>query len=96
MCPFCKEGIRVNRGEDLQTVWSRHERFECRGKPKKKKRCAAPGCKTVLGPSNTVKCGRCGQETCLQHRDYDDHPCIPEPKKYTNEKQSKFKWLKVF
>lgn len=31
-------------------------------------RCSAPSCRELLGPTNTQRCGRCSQETCLTHR----------------------------
>lgn len=37
--------------------------------------CPAPGCRTTLGPSNSVACDRCGQRCCLAHRFPDAHNC---------------------
>eukprot|EP00903_Cladosiphon_okamuranus_P014868 g13767.t1 len=80
VCPLCEKTVRFTDSQDPNEQWDLHRRTDCnpgdykKNKPSKK-RCAAPRCREILGPTNTHRCARCGKETCLTHRFPDSHNC---------------------
>ena len=79
-CPLCAASIELQRGEDINETWARHERTACRPservKRTKKPRCPVKGCREKLTISNTVRCRHCAVEHCMTHRAATSHACI--------------------
>ena len=88
-CPLCHQGITVLPGHNPDVVFAEHEMTCSRSQASASSatsaatpapthvshQCPAPGCRTTLGPSNSVACDRCGQRCCLAHRFPDAHNC---------------------
>lgn len=82
-CPLCARLVRWTAAEDVNEVWEAHVRSggcqpeaEDAKKPKKKKkRCAADGCRELLLASNAFHCPKCALDVCLRHRFEGDHAC---------------------
>ncbi|KAI9919898.1 hypothetical protein PsorP6_015961 [Peronosclerospora sorghi] len=98
-CPVCKQLIRWTAALDVNAVWDQHVRSgectreQCKHHPleqptkRKKKRCAAAGCRDVLLTSNEFHCRKCTQDVCLKHRFEADHAC---DRRRTDQRQQ---WL---
>lgn len=77
-CPICGKSIRMAKSDNPDHAWETHFATECSqvaAKPAQTRICKAPGCKTVLGPSNTFVCSSCGLAVCLPHRVAEAHNC---------------------
>lgn len=77
-CIICGKSIKYEKGVGEDEVWNHHFATECTKQPEKKVAkalCPAPGCRNVLGPSNTYKCEKCGKTVCLSHRNPSNHTC---------------------
>ncbi|KAL0583312.1 hypothetical protein ABG067_006813 [Albugo candida] len=99
-CPICKKLIDWTPDQDIDQVWNAHTLCgDCvaisgdRLSKKKKVRCAALQCRTVIGPSNRFECTTCSQIVCLAHRFPNDHLCRkPQNRnvRFTSKKQTNF------
>ena len=86
-CPICNKPVKFSKAEDPDAVWRNHYAEACSQKPapslaapQAPAKCKAPGCRNILGPSNTFKCPRCQVNVCLSHRRVEDHACPAAPK----------------
>ena len=84
VCPLCAKGVRLVPDQDANITWENHVNTDCDpsnyDKVTKKKKCPVPGCREILGFSNTIKCRDCNVDHCLKHRFGPDHKC-PGPRK---------------
>ncbi|BAT96368.1 hypothetical protein LR48_Vigan02g035900 [Vigna angularis] len=84
VCPLCAKGVRLVPDQDANITWENHVNTDCDPsnyeKVTKKKKCPVPGCREILGFSNTIKCRDCMVDHCLKHRFGPDHKC-PGPRK---------------
>ncbi|CAJ1967579.1 unnamed protein product [Sphenostylis stenocarpa] len=84
ICPLCAKGVRLVPDQDANITWENHVNTDCDPsnyeKVTKKKKCPVPGCREILGFSNTIKCRDCSVDYCLKHRFGPDHKC-PGPRK---------------
>ncbi|KAI0322362.1 hypothetical protein OF83DRAFT_798272 [Amylostereum chailletii] len=77
-CPLCNEPVAIPPGEDPNVRMERHLNVDCSvmtGKSRKPKsaRCAKGKCgKTLISP---IKCDKCNQQFCPQHRFPNTHDC---------------------
>mmetsp|Transcript_10397 Transcript_10397/g.35363 ORF Transcript_10397/g.35363 Transcript_10397/m.35363 type:complete len:298 (-) Transcript_10397:7-900(-) len=71
-CPICDATIKYREGlDDVNELFEQHYASGCtrsQPPPRATARCGAGGCHTVLGPSNSLRCSRCGTVTCIAHR----------------------------
>lgn len=88
-CPICGKSVRFTKDESADLKWAQHYSSDCSKKPsasvvaassssasaKAQEKCPAPNCRTVLGISNALSCGKCGVKVCIVHRMPEDHVC---------------------
>ncbi|TKY53340.1 Zinc finger AN1 and C2H2 domain-containing stress-associated protein 11 [Spatholobus suberectus] len=95
ICPLCAKGVRLVPDQDPNITWENHVNTECDPsnyeKVTKKKKCPVPGCREILGFSNTIKCRDCTVDHCLKHRFGPDHKC-PGPKNV----ETSFSFMSLF
>jgi hypothetical protein len=78
VCPLCQSGI-VLTGEDVHTLFARHEATECASQRKAREAAkAGPKCgkcskALIAGLSST--CSACRRTHCLEHRFPQSHDC---------------------
>jgi len=82
-CPVCLQRVALVEGEDPNVTFGRHmatsgctvAKRATDGKRKAQATCAAPKCRTRLGPSNRFQCKDCGAVVCISHRMPEAHSC---------------------
>ncbi|EMD39876.1 hypothetical protein CERSUDRAFT_45349 [Gelatoporia subvermispora B] len=77
-CPLCNEPVAIPPGQDPNVRMDTHITSECSvmtGKTKKSSgpKCAKPKCGKVLFAP--IRCDKCKQQFCPQHRFPTSHPC---------------------
>jgi hypothetical protein len=69
-CPTCSKTVVVVPGEDADATWQRHSAAgDCHAadrRDRRKRRCAADGCRLRLNLTNGHTCSSCGVEVCLR------------------------------
>lgn len=87
-CPLCLKSIKYDKNrigtdnncieDHISLIWESHYETEClHQNPKQsvKASCGKPGCRNILGPSNTFNCPKCRVVVCMSHRMPEDHNC---------------------
>ncbi|KAF9781607.1 hypothetical protein BJ322DRAFT_1077185 [Thelephora terrestris] len=77
-CPLCNIPVTIPDGQDPNIPMEQHITNECSvmtGKAKKSNQphCSNPRCKKLLFAP--IRCDKCSQQFCPQHRFPSDHPC---------------------